>query len=165
MSSNIFNLLLSIYDDIFLLWNGSETQLLDFVTRLNFRHPTIKFDFKCSKSSIKFLDTKIYKNKEKNKLLTTIYGKPTDRANFLDPTSAHPKSLINSIPFSQALQLRKICSETSELNKQLNELKESFINRVYKENFFKDQFNRISEVTREALLTSKQKIANKPRFY
>ena len=31
-------------DDIFLLWNGSETQLLDFITRLNSRHPTIKFD-------------------------------------------------------------------------------------------------------------------------
>ena len=77
-------------DDIFLLWNGSETQLLDYITRLNSRHPTIKFDFKYSKSSIEFLDTKIYKNKEKNKLLTTIYRKPTDRRNFLDTTLAHP---------------------------------------------------------------------------
>ena len=60
-------------DDIFLCWNGSETQLLEFITRLNSRHPTIKFDFKYSKSSIKFLETKIYKNKKKNKLLTTVY--------------------------------------------------------------------------------------------
>ena len=102
---------------------------------INSRHPTIKFDFKYSKSSTKFLDTKICKNKEKNKLLTTIYWKPTDRRNFLDPTSAHPKPLINSIPFSQALQLKKICSETPELNKHLNELKESSINRDYKEHF------------------------------
>ena len=82
----------------------------------------------------------------------------------MDTTLAHPKSLIKSIPFSQALPLKKICSETSELNKHLNELKESFINRGYKEHFLTDQFNRISEVTREALLTSKQKIANKPRI-
>ena len=82
----------------------------------------------------------------------------------MDPTSAHPRSLINSIPLSQALCLKKICSETSELNKRLNELKESFINRGYKNHFLTDQFNRISEVTREALLSSKQKIANKPRI-
>ena len=48
-------------DDILLLWNGSETLLLDFITILNSRHPTIKFDFKYSKSRIDFLDRKIYK--------------------------------------------------------------------------------------------------------
>ena len=89
-------------DDILLLWNGRETQLLDFITRLNSRHPTIKFDFKYSKSSIKFLDTKIYKNKEKNKLLTAIYRKLCDQRNFLNSTSVHPRSLINNIPSSQA---------------------------------------------------------------
>ena len=102
----------------------------DFITRLNSRDPTIKLDFKYSKSSIEFLDTKIYKNKEKNKLLTTIHRKPTGGRNFLYPTSAQTRSLINSIPLSQALRLKKICSETSELNKHLNDLKESFINRV-----------------------------------
>ena len=94
-------------DDILLLWNRSETQILDFITRLNFRHPTIKFNFKHSKSSIRFLDTKTCKKKENNKLLTTIYQKPTDRRKFLDPTSAHPKSLINNIPYSQVLQLKR----------------------------------------------------------
>ena len=43
-------------------------------------------------------------------------------------------------------------------------MKESFINRGYKEHFLIDQFSQISEVTREALLHSKQKIANKPRI-
>ena len=93
--------------NIFLLYNGSETQLSDFVTRLNSRHSIIKFDFKYSKSSIVFLDTKLYKNKVKNKLLTIIYWKSTDWRIFLDPTSAHPKSLINSIPFSPALRLKR----------------------------------------------------------
>ena len=129
-------------DDIFLLWNKSKTQLLDFITKLNCRRPKIKFEFKYSKTSSEFLDTKIYKNKEKNKLLTTIYRKPTDRRKFLVPTSADPKSLINSMPFSQAFRLTKICSKPLELNK--HELNESFINRGYKENFLTDQFNQIS---------------------
>ena len=112
----------------------------------------------------KILDTKISKNKQKNKLLKTIYRKPTDRKNFLNSTSAQPRSLINSISFVQALRLKKICSETSELNKHLDELKESFINRGYKENFLIDQFNRISEVTKEVSLTSKPKTASQPRI-
>ena len=91
-------------DNIFLLWNGSETHLLGFITRLNSRHPTIKFCSRYSKSSMEFLDTKMYKNKEKNRLLSAIYRKPTDRTNFLDPTSVHPSSLINSIPLIQALR-------------------------------------------------------------
>ena len=109
------------------------------------------------KFSIEFLDTKVYKNKEKNKLLTTINQKPRDWINFLDPTSTHPRSLINSIPLSQALQLKKICSETSALNKHLKELKVSFINRGYKEHFLNDQFNPISEVTNGSFIKFKTK--------
>ena len=81
-----------VIDDIFLLWNESKIQLLDFITRLNCRHQTIKFDFKYLKSSV-------YKPKEKNKLVRTIYWKPTYRKNVLDLTSAHPKLLSNSITF------------------------------------------------------------------
>ena len=82
---------------------------------------------------MELLDTRIYKNKQKNKLLTTIYGKPTDRRNFSDPTSAHPKLLIKNISFNQAAWLKNTCLETLELNKHLDELKESLINRGYKE--------------------------------
>ena len=72
--------------------------------------------------------------------------------------------LINSITFSQAPWLKKIYSELLEVHKHLHGLTESFIKRGYKENFLIDQFNKISEITREALLTSKPKAANKPRI-
>ena len=66
--------------------------------------------------------------------------------------------------FSQALRLKNICSETLEPTKHSNELNEFFISRSYKENFLTDQVNKISEETRKALFTSKQKTANKPRI-
>ena len=127
-------------DDIFFIWNGTVIQLQEVIKKLNNRHPTIKFDSKLSKTTIEFLDTKVYKNKEQNKLLTTVYCKPTDRRNFLHYTSAHPRSLIKSIPYSQALRLKKICAETSELSKNLQVLKESFINRGFKEKFLDTEF-------------------------
>ena len=70
-------------------------QLQEFIKKLNNRHPTIKFDFKFFKTSIKFLDTTVYKNKE------------ADRRYFLHYTPAHFISLIKSIPYSQALHLKK----------------------------------------------------------
>ena len=53
----------------------------------------------------------------------------------------------------------KICAETSELSKNLQVLKESFINRVFKEKFLDTEFQRLSEIEREreALLTPKSK--------
>ena len=47
-------------DDIFLLWNGTQTELETILEKLNTIHPTIKFDAKFSKTSTEFLDTKFY---------------------------------------------------------------------------------------------------------
>ena len=118
-----------ITDDIFLLWNGRETQLLDFITRLNYRKPAIKFDLNIQNPASTSQTQKSTKTKGR-----TTYWNPKNGSKFLDPNSARPKSFINSIPFNQALRLKNICLETSELNKYLNELKESFINRDYKKN-------------------------------
>ena len=85
--------------DIFLLWNGTESELIKFIANLNRKHPTIKFEFIYSRTSITFLDTKVYKN-ENGTPCTTIYSKPSDCRNFLPYKSAHPKALKNSIPYS-----------------------------------------------------------------
>ena len=98
-------------DDILFLRNGTAVQFQEFIKKLKDRHPTIKFDFKFSKTNIEFLDTTVYKNKEQYKLLTTAYCKSTDRRNFPHSTSAHPRSQIKSIPYSQALRLKKSLSK------------------------------------------------------
>ena len=44
-----------LIDDLFLLWNGSERKLLDFLAKLvSTCHPTIKFDYKYSQNRIDF---------------------------------------------------------------------------------------------------------------
>ena len=107
---------------MFFLWNGTVMQLQEFIKTLNNRYPTIKFDFKFSKTSIEFSDTTIYKNKEQNKFQTTVYCEPTDWRNFPHYTSVHPRSLIKIIPYCQALRLEKIRTETSKLSKNLQVL-------------------------------------------
>ena len=93
-----------------------------------------------------------------------MYCKSTDQINFLHYTSSYPKSLIKSIPYSQALRLKKICTETLELSKNLQVLNESFINRAFNETFLDTEFQRLSEIERDALLAPKSKEKDKKGF-
>ena len=84
---------LRFIDDLFIIWTGSEQELLDFMNNLNKKHPSIKFEFKYSQTKIEFLNVLVYKD-QNNMLETTIHRKQTDRQNYLDARSEHPKSLI-----------------------------------------------------------------------
>ena len=64
---------MSIYDSLFLLWNGSKREHIDFIAKWNTCHPTIKFDHKYSRNRMEFLDTTVYKNKVQNKLQFSNY--------------------------------------------------------------------------------------------
>ena len=83
---------------------------------LNKKHPSIKFEFKYSQTKIQYVDVLIYKD-QNNMLETTIYRKQTDRQNYLEARSEHPKLLKDSIPYSQALHIKQICSSQQEHSK------------------------------------------------
>ena len=72
--------------------------------------------------------------------------------------------MIKSIRYSQALRLKNICAEISELLKNLQVLKESFINRGFKEKFLDTEFQRLSEIETDALLTAKSKEKDQKRI-
>ena len=44
-----------------------------FFAKFNICHPTTKFDYNYIQNNIDFIDTTVCKNKEQNKLLTTVY--------------------------------------------------------------------------------------------
>ena len=73
----------------------------------------IKFEFKYSQTKIEFPDVLLYKDYN-NMLQTTIYRKQADQQNYLDAQSEHPKLLKDSIPYSQALRIKQICSSQQE---------------------------------------------------
>ena len=155
---NIYNLLTnkcSFYkqfiDDIFLLWNGTLEELEVFLEQLNQIHPSIKFDAKFSKSSIEFLDTKVYKATD-GKLHTTLYTKPTDRQSYLHSKSYHPSSCKRSIAYSQALRIKRICSEPSEFEKHVKNLSSKLAERGYKPEVLEEQIEKARKINRNTLL-------------
>ena len=109
-------LYLRYIDDIFLILTGTKQELLIFLEKLNCKHKTIRFEHNISYSNISFLDKLIYKDKN-NTLQTTLYRKPTDQQSYLHVYSDHPRSLKRTIPYSQALRIKTICSTLTEYKK------------------------------------------------
>ena len=139
-----------------MIWRGTEQEFEKFIKELNEAHPTIKFDYEISDSEVNFLDTTVFINKSRN-LKTKLYRKPTDRQNYLHLMSEHPPSLKRSIPFSQALRIRKICSEDSDLKTNIEILSKTFIKRGYKSDMVKEQMNKAILTPRYDILKQKSK--------
>ena len=94
-------------------WIHSDKEELDgFFERANSIHPSIKFTHKVSKAKTSFLDTTTT-IKEGN-MTTDLYFKPTDKHQYLSPSSCHPKHRFKSIPFSQAISVKRICSKNHQ---------------------------------------------------
>ena len=118
-------------DDIFLIWKGDKSSLTTFIKYLNSVVPSITFTHEISYKSVNFLDTKVIKDVQGN-ISTDIFQKPTDTHSYLHWTSAYPPHLKQSIPYSQALRLRRICSSTRVLDQRILEYSNFFVACGYK---------------------------------
>ena len=69
---------------------------------------------------------------------------------------AYPKALKNSISYSQALHIKLICSETSEVIKHLKDLRDGFTKRAGQSKIL-DHLERDMSADRKMLLENKEK--------
>ena len=103
------------------------------------KHPAIKLtmshtsiqgearDSRCScleQQSIPYLDTSL--SMKNNKISVDLYKKPTDRNQYLLPSSCHPNQTTQNIPFSLALRIVRVCTETEQRGTRFPELKSFF---------------------------------------
>ena len=145
-------------DDLFMIWKGLEHELLRFLKEINEVHPTIKFEYKYSREKVEFLDTVV--SISGKKLKTTLYTKPTDRKAYLHRKSYHPKSTKESIAYSQATRLRRICTEKEEFEKHAEKLLVDLTNRGYRKEKVLEGINRAGNRDRKSLLSYKEKPPN-----
>ena len=145
-------------DDLFMIWKGSEKELLKFLKEINEVHPTIKFEYKYSRKKVDFLDTAV--SFSGRKLKTTLYTKPTDRKAYLHGKSYHPKSTKEAIAYSQATRLRRICTEKEDFEIHAKKLMNDLTNRGYRKEKVSEDINRAGNRDRETLLMYKEKSPN-----
>lgn len=143
-------------DDIFLIWNGHDDSLTEFIEYLNGVVPSIKFTHEVSHRSVHFLDTKVIKDTRGN-ISTDVYQKPTDTHPYLHWTSAHPPHLKYSIPYSQALRLRRICSSTETLKQRIAEYSNFFVACGYQKSRVLAEMWKVLSITQEESLRARER--------
>jgi len=140
-----------------MLFKGTEEEFKHFLTLINAIHPCIKFtsSYDWKSRSTTFLDVKV--SVEDGKLVTDLFRKPTDKAQYLLPTSFHPKHVCNSIPYSLALRLVRICSRGDLLEIRLAELMSLLKQRGYTHIKLVSAFARAKQIGREKALKETEK--------
>ena len=101
----------------------------DFASFVNNFHPSLKFTWAISDDKLPFLDP--YLKPSSNRLITTIHYKETDSHSYLKYSSSHPVRCKNSIPYSQLLLLRRICSEERDFEAKSKEMAGFLLRRDY----------------------------------
>ena len=108
--------------------------------------------------SIHFLDTTVKRDRGKNRLYTDLYCKPTDSHNYLRYDSSHPPNTIKSLPYSQLVCLKRICTRPEDYTRHSVELMKHFQSRGYPKTILN------AAKTKSAHLTQKDLIdAQKPK--
>ena len=143
-------------DDVFFIWEHGEESLKEFLSYLNTLHPTLQFDspVQYSTETLDFLDVTV--TKIGNRLKTDLFTKVTDTHQFLEFSSCHPYHTKRSIPYSQTLRLRRICSEDRDFLQRVKELKGYLKARGYDMDMVEKQVLEAMKISRENSLLERE---------
>ena len=114
----------------------------------------IKFTAEISEEKADFLDTTVHKSPN-GKLWTDLFCKPTDMHSYLRYESAHPPHCKKSLPYSQFLRLRRICSREEDFQRHCLDMKGHFLNRGYPDAILSEAIAKASSLSRTDLLNPK----------
>ncbi|KAL9960667.1 hypothetical protein ACROYT_G034153 [Oculina patagonica] len=129
-------------DDIMGAASCSKREIEDFASFVNNFHPNLTFTWSISEEAVSFLDLCI--KPSGHRLTTTIHYKETDTHSYLNYFSSHPVRCKKSIPFSQLLRLKRICSEADDFNERSKEMFSYFLDRKYPPHVVNHALNQIA---------------------
>ena len=145
-------------DDCIGAISSSREGLSRFITSVNSFHPALKYIWEISETSLAFLDIKVSING--NGLRTSVHYKPTDSHSYLLHSLSHPSHVKNSIPYSQFLRLRRLCSDDSDFSNKSQEMCQFFEKRGYPASVIQTAHHRAQQTDRQSALQTSQKEKN-----
>ena len=90
-----------------------------------------------------------------NQLVTDLYVKPTVKHQYLHASSCHVFHWKISVPFSQTLCLKMICSENNFFDKRCNELEVRLKERGYSDMLVRGKFLKERKFSSSKVLNKK----------
>ena len=85
---------------------------------------------------------------------------PTDSHQYLQCSSCHSFHCKKGIPYSQALRLNRICSETNSFDKRCNDLERFLLERGYSSKLVRKEILRARKIPRNELLDKEKSQGN-----
>ena len=155
---------LRFIDDIFFIWYHDQKSLNHFIdfcnqySRSRNMSSNIRYTSHYSKQSVVFLDMKV--SISQKQIITEVYSKPTATHTYLHASSFHPVSTIRSLPKTQFIRLRRLCSTKSLYLAHARTFIQFFFNRGYKLQALNAMAVEVGNLERETLLT-KNKLKRK----
>ena len=144
-------------DDIFGVSELPLEKLDNFISFFRHHHEALDYTVDIS-TEVSMLDTMI--KVEGNRLVTSLYTKPTDSHSYLLYNSSHPKVCKDSLPYSQFMRIRRICSSEDDFEKKSKEMAKFFVQQKYPKHIVEKQRKKVLNIPRKDILhkeTSKEK--------
>ncbi len=127
-------------DDVFCVWPGNSESLKQFIDYLNGTHPTIKFTYEHSDKSIDFLDLTLYRGERyssTNYLDIKPFFKKTNKFQYLEYSSAHPRKTFGSLIKGELTRLLRACSNENTYIEVADKMTKAFRERGYPKKLIK----------------------------
>lgn len=139
-------------DDFVGIWRGDPGDIPKTFGEVS--HGSIRLTFVLGDPDLAALDVKL-RILPDGGIHTSLYRKPTDGHQFVHWRSAHPRHLKSSLPYSQLLRIRRICSSESDFRSEALHLLDRFRTRGYPEEILTDAFTKACASNRLDLLAPK----------
>ena len=139
-------------DDVAGAASCSEEDLRQFLEFASSFHPNLEYTWSVSTDKLPLLD--IYMKPQANRIATSIYYKATDSHSYLNFSSSHPYSCKSSIPYSQFLRPRQICSNDADFDIEAAKMETFFAARGYPNDIIRRGRERASTKSRAEILKS-----------
>ena len=101
-------------DDCLGATSCTKEELERFIGFVNSFHPALKFTWEISETSVTFLEINI--SVQDNNLATSVHYESKDSHSYLLYSSSNSSHVKDSMPCSQFLRLRRLCSDDSDFN-------------------------------------------------
>ena len=149
-------------DDIFVVWQGPQTDFEHFVQQCNKLHPTIKFTSECSETEINFLDMTIHKGtnfQTKHTLDIKMYTKPTNTQAYVHASSFHPGGVGKSIALGESYRALRTNTDKVNFLQQIHKVQNALLSRGYDEKIIKPLIRRVRYKDRHTIIHKSKQTA------
>ena len=111
-------------DDVVDIVCCSRVELEEYIAFVSNFHPALQFTHTITETELPFLDINLRISGDR--IRTSIHYKATDTHSYLHYDSSHPRHCKESLPYSQLLRLRRICSDQADFLNKAQEMASFF---------------------------------------